>query len=291
MKRCPKCGRSYYDEGINFCLDDGTPLFSSSQTAVSQETQMTVVSGLNASGSSIGKTSNKTKIILLVGFLATVFLLFVVGVGALLFYFASTADGTGAGISNTRQPKAQQPSNSRLSDDNNTQDRLADEEVSKQEEAASDENSSDDRSSDVEQAENEANEEKADVDTIETEKELVEDEDKNETNSLEGKYVGSATNLTFNQTTGLSIRISQNGSTIGGRVNVSKPALGSGNIISGYTDGKNISFVSYDSKNDITIYWEGRIKKNSMEGSYTATTSNPYLQPNTQYGTWRVRRE
>jgi len=26
MKRCPECRRDYYDETLNFCLGDGTPL-------------------------------------------------------------------------------------------------------------------------------------------------------------------------------------------------------------------------------------------------------------------------
>src|SRR6267378_3902647 len=28
MKRCPNCNRTYTDEALNFCLEDGTPLVS-----------------------------------------------------------------------------------------------------------------------------------------------------------------------------------------------------------------------------------------------------------------------
>src|SRR5438046_7678962 len=30
MKRCPQCNRSYTDDALSFCLDDGTPLISAS---------------------------------------------------------------------------------------------------------------------------------------------------------------------------------------------------------------------------------------------------------------------
>jgi len=28
MKRCPECRRDYFDDTLNFCLDDGTPLLA-----------------------------------------------------------------------------------------------------------------------------------------------------------------------------------------------------------------------------------------------------------------------
>ncbi|HEX7530893.1 MAG TPA: hypothetical protein VF333_07110, partial [Pyrinomonadaceae bacterium] len=30
MKRCPQCNRTYADDGLSFCLDDGSPLLSTS---------------------------------------------------------------------------------------------------------------------------------------------------------------------------------------------------------------------------------------------------------------------
>src|SRR5258707_9138802 len=30
MKRCPQCNRSYADDALSFCLDDGSPLLSTS---------------------------------------------------------------------------------------------------------------------------------------------------------------------------------------------------------------------------------------------------------------------
>ncbi len=36
MKKCPKCDRSYSDETLNFCLDDGTVLFSENAAATNE---------------------------------------------------------------------------------------------------------------------------------------------------------------------------------------------------------------------------------------------------------------
>jgi pimeloyl-ACP methyl ester carboxylesterase len=50
MKRCPRCGRRYGDETLNFCLDDGSPLVSC--TLSEADTQM--ISGAHPLGSSSG---------------------------------------------------------------------------------------------------------------------------------------------------------------------------------------------------------------------------------------------
>jgi|SRR6185312_1198112 len=39
MKRCPNCNRSYTDEALNFCLEDGTPLVSGAAPLESNETR------------------------------------------------------------------------------------------------------------------------------------------------------------------------------------------------------------------------------------------------------------
>src|SRR5258708_4140155 len=38
MKRCPTCNRTYTDEALNFCLEDGTPLANDAASADTNET-------------------------------------------------------------------------------------------------------------------------------------------------------------------------------------------------------------------------------------------------------------
>jgi uncharacterized membrane protein YvbJ len=93
MKRCPKCGRSY-DEDMNFCLEDGTPLSSGFQGSVLQETQTTVISGLGTAGLPSANSSN-LKLPLIIGALVAFFLLFFGGILALIFYSAFPKSETG----------------------------------------------------------------------------------------------------------------------------------------------------------------------------------------------------
>lgn len=308
MKRCPKCGRSY-DEEMNFCLEDGTPLSSGFQGSVLQETQTTVISGLGTAGLPSANSSN-LKLPLIIGALVAFFLLFFGGILALIFYSAFPKSETGnkdqqlsstQQSSNTQQSSdTQSLSNNQLSNDNNDWDQSEDRQSSRQkdEDLSLDEgenlNASQvdglERDDDTRRDEKTTSNVPKDSESKSIKKKEDED-DGEEADSLSGRYTGSATNTTFGQTFRVSIRISQNAAGgISGRVDVAKPSLGSGNITSGYADRKTISFISYDRKNDITIYWEGVVKGNSMEGTYTATTSNPLIYPNTQYGVWRVKK-
>lgn len=316
MKRCPKCGRSY-DEGMNFCLEDGTPLSSGFQGAIPQETQTTVISSLGIDSLPHAKSSS-LKLPLIIGTLVIVFLLFFGGALALIFYSAfpkSATSSKGQQLSNHQQSSnAEQSSDTQRSSDTQS---LSDNQLSKGD-VFNDQNQSEDRSPSQQEDENlssveEKNLNDNEVDSLEKDDDLRKNEETTSTASKDpkgtsggtekyegdsekanlpsGRYIGSVTNTTFGQTAGLSIRISQNAAGgISGRVDVAKPYLGSGNITSGYADSKIISFISYDRKNDITIYWEGKVKGNSMEGTYTATTSNPLIYPNTQYGVWRVKK-
>src|SRR3954467_7958014 len=42
MKRCPTCNRTYNEEGLSFCLDDGTPLQDTGSSTSSSYNQATI---------------------------------------------------------------------------------------------------------------------------------------------------------------------------------------------------------------------------------------------------------
>jgi len=310
MKWCPKCGRSYDDE-MSFCLEDGTVL-SSSMHRIPQETQVTVVSNL---GVPADRKAADTKKLVIVSVVIFLFLAFAGVLG--LFFFASSwigknepANNKGQELSSLKDSNSKQKTESDVNsnkvskndkesldeeesldngelgkDKEKIEDNLnsKDKKVSKREDFVED--LEDDKSGVTSKKDLDSDQSKVDRKIVEREKSAKEEK------SLSGSYSGSAMNLSVGKSGRISIEISQRGNDIGGWVNIAKPFAGSGKMISGYTDGKSISFTSYDGVNGVTIYWEGKIKGNVIEGTYTASTTNPYVYPNPQYGTWRVKRK
>ena len=45
MKKCPKCGKDYFDDTLSFCLDDGTPLLASSSQDEASTNARTAILG------------------------------------------------------------------------------------------------------------------------------------------------------------------------------------------------------------------------------------------------------
>lgn len=276
MKLCPKCGRSYTDD-IYFCLEDGLPL---SEQEFPKQTEATVLSSARLHH---GRGSSKKTILVVVGLLIA-FLLFSSAFGLFAFFllknFESKPTSNSAVSSSGNNVNR---SFSRL-DENSLSDT---EEKDKNQKARLEENSDDQIEEESLQSES--------TETQEDKTKYFLEEPQSETKSderiLTGKYSGSVRNQTVGGSSGLTLQLVQNGSSISGKVSIAKPAVGSGSIISGVIEGGKISFVSYNKKHDVTIYWEGELKGNSIHGTYVASTSSPYIYPNTQYGTWSVRRK
>src|SRR6476661_7961220 len=93
MKRCPQCGRDYFDESLSFCLDDGEHLLEGPGTseprtailpagrssdspgsqAISENEQLPDRSGASVAGSGTGRwliPALVTAVLILAGFAA-----------------------------------------------------------------------------------------------------------------------------------------------------------------------------------------------------------------------------
>lgn len=318
MKQCPKCGRQYTDD-ISFCLEDGSYLpATQDKPDFLLNTQQTLFSAASQTqlGSSPPDTlKNKNNLPLIIGGLIIGLLLIVGFAGGMLLLFVSSKSGSSntnqsvqAGLTNGNQ-KSDNSSNksSQITDTTNSKlsntDRTGSND-SKNETASSDSESSKIREQN--RADSKVGEDKkssaADLDNGvekndagDTKVSSTKGKDKKtpdqtrEAEPLSGVYYGSMLNQ-VGMNMRLTIQINQKGSVIGGRVTVAKPYVGSGPIVSGYTDGENISFTSYNRQYQITINWQGRISGNSISGEFTASSPNPYVYPNPSYGYWQTRR-
>ncbi len=318
MKQCPKCGRQYTDD-ISFCLEDGSYLpATQDKPDFLLNTQQTLFSSApQTQPGSLAPDTLKTKnnLPLIIGGLVIGLLLIVGFAGGILLLFVSSKSSNSnnnqsvqAGLTNGNQ-KSDNSSNksSQITDTTNSKlsnGNKGESNDSKSETASSDSESSkvkerseedskvrEDKKSSAADSDNEAeksDDEDTKMSSTKREEKKTSDQDR-EAGPLSGVYYGSMQNQ-VGMNMGLTIRINQRGSVIGGRVTVAKPYVGSGPIVSGYTDGKNISFTSYNRQYQITINWQGRISGNSIGGEFTASSPSPYVYPNPSYGYWQTRR-
>ncbi|MCS6874176.1 MAG: hypothetical protein N2Z23_00215 [Pyrinomonadaceae bacterium] len=282
-KYCPKCGRNYTDD-LTFCLEDGSLLVSSvPEQSFPYQTQATVFSTAGIEKVTTPKKKGTLKIILLIT--GGIFLLLFGGLSlALLLYFSSmrlTSNTNPASVANTNSASNLYVPN--VSSVNTQQANASNKNVQIAEDFSSDEeglreDTSEQLNSSDESADSEIQKE-------------VADKPKEEKGTLTGTYSGALRNQTVGGSGGVTFRLIQEGYSISGRVIIAEPFVGSGSIISGAFDGDKVYFVSYNAEYDLTIYWEGKVRGKSISGTYTAATSNPNLYPNTQYGTWSVKKK
>ncbi|RMG03688.1 MAG: hypothetical protein D6735_08050 [Acidobacteria bacterium] len=318
MKQCPRCGRQYTDD-ISFCLEDGSYLpATQDKPDFLLDTQQTLFSSAPQTqpGSLAPDTlKKKNNLPLIIGGLIIGLLLVVAFAGGILLLFVSSKSGSSntnqsvqAGLTNGNQKsdnssnKSSQitdTTNSKLSSGNRSERNDSENEAANSDSESSkvkergegDDKIREDKKGSAADSDNEA--EKSDAEdtklpSTKREEKKTSDQDR-ETGPLSGVYYGSMLNQ-VGMNMGLTLRINQRGSVIGGKVTVAKPYVGSGPIVSGYTDGINISFTSYNRQYQITINWQGRISGNSISGEFTASSPSPYVYPNPSYGYWQTRR-
>lgn len=119
MKQCPKCGTTYTDDSLRYCLADGSPLNIDEQPTVVRTSPIVVAEPTvafpavnhntsNASGSSIMK-------IVLAVIVLVILLIVGLGLAGAAFYYFS---GPGQTVSNSPTPRpTEQPSNGKNDDE------------------------------------------------------------------------------------------------------------------------------------------------------------------------------
>lgn len=278
MKYCPKCGRNYYEDDISFCLEDGAVL---STHEIKPFYQNPVSFELPESD----KLQSKSKLPIIIVILMLLFFGFLVGLGGVVFLYLSSSKIETANRRQQNENSAQfqvpNQDNKQVPENFNLDNPIKQIDEDKSKEDLKVYKESEDSSLDVSNK-NETDKDKKDLEVYKGAENL-------EFKILTGKYSGTAVNQIGNRMS-ISLDLVQNGSLLSGRVSFKPPFVGSGKITFGYTDGKKVSFTSYNSEYMITIQWEGEIKGNKIVGNYVGSTTDPRIVPNPEYATWQVRK-